>query len=163
MKTKFQILIFSLLLNIPTIQTVEAHPAGWILRQLLMGEIKTTARKTVMSSTGKSMVKKLPKRKGAMGTIATLGSIAGTSGAAEKSDFNYNEHGLVIIEEGRKIYIGKSCDAYSSAYGKGAWGWNKNGWIVAMEKNGEQTAFEYGIDNLPAFPKKILNNCKIKA
>ncbi len=50
-----------------------------------------------------------------------------------------NDDGAVLKSESAKLYLGKSCDAYSPQFGKGTWGWANGG--VAVELNGRRIGF----------------------
>ena len=45
-------------------------------------------------------------------------------------DVEYNQHGAVLSSEKLKIYLGRSCDAYSSVYGYGHWGQANGGMLL---------------------------------
>lgn len=45
-------------------------------------------------------------------------------------DVEYNQHGAVLSSEKLKIYLGRSCDAYSSVYGYGHWGQANGGMLI---------------------------------
>jgi hypothetical protein len=45
------------------------------------------------------------------------------------------------VQQGREIlYLGKRCDAYSAAFGRGTWGW-ANGGILVSFTNGQSIGF----------------------
>ncbi len=43
-----------------------------------------------------------------------------------------NEHGYVLSAPGETIYLGKSCDAFSTTAGAGFWEWANGGFCVNL-------------------------------
>lgn len=66
-------------------------------------------------------------------------------------DVEYNQHGAVLSSEKLKIYLGQSCDAYSSIYGYGHWGQANGGMIISFP------------DRTLGFPRQglYIRNCSI--
>lgn len=81
---------------------------------------------------------------------------------ATKDTFIYNEHGLVLQEDGNKVYVGKYCDIVSPTYGDGYWYWNNSGWKIAMYKGSEVTYITFDSSNLPEFSETVMDRCKNK-
>lgn len=118
----------------------------------------------------KTAVKRQASRT-AFGRLATGVNVAGValpvfamSGSATASNYSYNEHGAVLLENGYKIYLGRGCEAESELYGKeGQWGWSySKGFVVALSDGKEITVVEYSRDMLPEFSQEIIDGCRIK-
>lgn len=124
--------------------------------------------RTLFGQTVKQGVKKTASRT-AFGHLTTAVNVAGvasvvsTSGTATASDYYYNEHGAVLVENGYRIYLGRGCEAESYLYGKGQWGWNSQGFVVALNNGEETTVLEYSKNMRPDFPEYILNACKVNS
>ena len=53
-----------------------------------------------------------------------------TSDGNRQFNVEYNQHGAVLSSQKLKIYLGRSCDAYSPYYGYGYWGQANGGMII---------------------------------
>lgn len=115
---------------------------------------------TVKQVKKKSAVASLLNISGHVLTVAMLSTMF--TGEAKASSFEYSSSGAKFYEQGNLIHIDVDCNAYSSAYGDGQWGWNENGWGIYLEDSENVTTFEYSLDNMPKFTQNILNKCKIK-
>ena len=45
-----------------------------------------------------------------------------------------NKHGIMLKSPALTLYLGKTCDADSSKYGKGKWGWANGGVLVTLKQ-----------------------------
>lgn len=164
LKNKYKSIVCILLGMFLLTQVSNAYAWAWLLRPLVLGggaRAATTA--TVVRVGGVQATKSNITRnivKNGISTAVTVPLLT-FQGSANASSFEYNSSGAKFYENGYLLNIGKSCDTYSSTYGKGKWGWSEKGWWVAFFENEDGiTAFEYK-ENLPKMSQSIMDRCEI--
>lgn len=71
--------------------------------------------------------------------------------SVNKKHFAENDASGVVHAKYLKLYLGKSCDAFSNVYGKGAWEWANGGFTVHY--SGKDFSFPRQEVNIPGMEK----------